>query len=97
LIHVDVNEAVFGAAYPQAVTHGIRCEIGEFVQELLRVWPHDARRTKRPPRPADALFEPSGIMRRDSGSQRISRPVFGKVRPSVLMAAIQDIVVDATD
>ncbi len=98
IVHVDVNDAVFGAAYPQAVTHGIRCEVGDFVQELLRVWPHDARITRRPPRPTAEPFEPSGIIsRRESGAQRISRPIFGKVRPSVLMEAIQRGVVEGTD
>ena len=41
LIHVDIDETAFGAAFPTAKTIGIRAEIRSFLRDLLNALPPD--------------------------------------------------------
>ena len=82
-IHVDVNPAVFGAAYPMAPTLGVQAEIGAFLAALLPRLP--ARRGARPtlpPMPWPAPLAPLGE---------------GLIRPRFLFEAIQRVVVESSD
>ena len=81
-IHVDVDPAVPGVAYPQAKTIGVQAEVGAFVEALLAAWPDAPAAAPELPRPHPAHHEPGGN---------------GLVRPSVLMGAIQTAVVDGSD
>ncbi|WP_170319712.1 thiamine pyrophosphate-dependent enzyme [Polyangium spumosum] len=82
-VHVDVNPAVFGAAYPGARTVGVQAEIGAFLSALLPrlpVW--HGKRPALPPLPRPAPLEPLGE---------------GAVRPRFLFEAIQRVVVESSD
>jgi acetolactate synthase I/II/III large subunit len=81
-IHVDVDSAVFGAAYPTAKTLGVQAEVRDFVGQLLTHFPNSspARRTS--------------AVRRIRTS--ISPPREGKVRPAFLMQEIQSRIIDNT-
>ena len=84
-VHVDVDRDVFGAAYPSARTVGVESDIGAFLDGLLRAWPANAT----PMRPPIAA-----VADRDLPVLREARSL---VRPRVLMAAIQRVVVDGSD
>ena len=82
-VHVDVDAAVFGAAYPEARTIGIEAEIGAFVDALLPLVPTTPReRWPAVPSPFPKSLEP-----------RAGLPV----RPSVLMDMVQRVVVEGSD
>ncbi len=87
-IHVDIDRAAFGAAYPRANTLAIESDCGSFLARLLpqlaaRPGPASPApiRASKPPAPAPALE-----LRRE-----------GPVRPQALMAAIQAVIVDDSD
>jgi acetolactate synthase-1/2/3 large subunit len=80
-VHVDVDARVFGAGYPQARTLGIEAEIGAFVDGILPLV-----QPKHAPELGDLEVHPPGAV-----------PHVGPVRASVLMDAVQRIVVDGSD
>jgi acetolactate synthase-1/2/3 large subunit len=86
-VHVDLDDTVFGAAYPQAPTLGVQSDVRAFVAKLLAAWPSSTPAVLPPvwgklhARPAPA------------GSLRES----GLVRGSILAAALQSIVVEGSD
>lgn len=84
LIHVDVDPAAFGAAYPAAPAIGIQSEIGAFVRGLL---PHlgPARR------PTFVLDRP-----RPSVPPGVAVAA-GPIHPATVFAAVQRVVVDGSD
>ncbi|MGK7925455.1 MAG: thiamine pyrophosphate-dependent enzyme [Spirulina sp.] len=81
-VHVDLDPTVFGVAYPHAETLGICSDIGAFVKGLLLYFPEGFGRSPR-------ALQPEPFVAVD----RVQSPV----RPEVLMAAIQQIVVDGSD
>jgi acetolactate synthase-1/2/3 large subunit len=84
LIHVDLDPDTFGAAYPDVPTLGVQSEIGAFVRALVARWPLTGPRSSRPAE----LRSSSGPMAPREG---------GAVRPSFLMQAIQEEVVEKSD
>lgn len=85
LVHVDLDDSVFGAAYPHAPTLGIQAELGAFLQQLL---PHFDDMPQR-----SAVIQ---VRSRPSTSEPSARAA-GPVRPSFLMAALQRRVVEESD
>lgn len=87
-IHVDVDPAVPGVAFPRAGTFAVQADAGAFLEALLAAWP--AGTPKRPvpvlPRPHPAHPAPGGDGHDAS-----------RIRPAVLMTAIQRLVVDQGD
>ena len=83
-IHVDVDPSAFGVGYPSAPTHRIEAEIGAFVRALLERLPEGLRRSQVP-------------QERTPTSPRSPSIPGCRVRPAVLMAAIQRAVLDRTD
>ncbi|MEM9543376.1 MAG: thiamine pyrophosphate-dependent enzyme [Cyanobacteria bacterium P01_E01_bin.42] len=81
-VHVDLDPTVFGVAYPHAETFGICSDIGEFVNKLLPYFPENSGK-------CPLGLQPESLTVRD----RTQNPV----RPEVLMAAIQEVVVDNSD
>lgn len=79
-IHVDIDPAVFGLAYPDAETVGVTAEISELVEALVELWPASKPRV----RPKLPTF-PTLVPEIDDE---------GLVHPRSLMAAIQRAVVD---
>jgi len=80
-LHVDLDPGVFGAAYPAAPTFGIHAELEAFLQQLLSA----------------LSAHPMGTPRRCWFGPLSPAPpprAAGKVRPNVLMAAIQAVVVE---
>lgn len=82
-IHVDIDPAVPGVAYPYAETYAVQADVGDFLAELLAAWP------STPARPAPLLPRPHPSHPTPGGS--------GRVKPSALMSAIQRMIVDGTD
>lgn len=84
-VHVDIDPEVPGVAYPHVETFGVRSDIKAFVEELLQQIPDAPDSTTLPlPRPEHKAIEPA---------PEADYPV----RPEVLMAAIQKIIVEDTD
>ncbi|MEH2107525.1 scytonemin biosynthesis protein ScyA [Nostoc sp.] len=84
-VHVDIDPEVPGVAYPQVETFGVRSDIKAFVKELLQQLPDAPHSTTLSlPRPEHKAIEPA---------PDVDYPV----RPEVLMAAIQKIVVEGSD
>ncbi|QKQ74150.1 scytonemin biosynthesis protein ScyA [Nostoc sp. TCL240-02] len=84
-IHVDIDPEVPGVAYPHVETFGVRSDIKAFVEELLEQLPDAPRSTTLSlPHPERKAIEPA---------PDIDYPV----RPEVLMAAIQKIIVEGSD
>lgn len=98
-IHVDLDDEVFGAAYPNSPTLGIQAEIGAFLDALLARWP-DAREgfQLKSKSQSELQQEPPAQLRPGSrpGPTLLARDR-GPVRPSYLMAALQREVVEKTD
>lgn len=83
VVHVDADPSVFGAAYPNAPTLGVRAEIGGLLEGLLATLP--ARPTPRscgPVRPVASSFVPA----RGQG-----------VSCRALMESVQRVVVEGSD
>lgn len=78
-IHVDVDPDVPGVAYPTAPTLAVRADVGAFLAALLEHLPELVPASVRFPRPERPQPGPGTA---------------GAVRPEVLMAAIQDVVVE---
>ena len=87
-IHVDVDPSVPGVAFPQADTFAIQADARDFLEALLAAWPTDGGQEPRLvlPRPHPVHPAPGDD---GHGSSRI--------RPAVLMAAIQRAIVDQGD
>ena len=83
-IHVDIDPAVPGSAYPNAPTLAICADIDTFAKALLERMP-----SRRPQASRDQWPHPSLA---DDGEQHA-----GRVRPEALMAAIQRGVIDKHD
>lgn len=81
MLHVDLDADVFGAAYPEVETLGVEADIGSFVALLCDHLEPSSVRPLRP-RPRPSNLPTLGD---------------GPVRPSILMAAIQRVVVEGTD
>ncbi|TKD05025.1 thiamine pyrophosphate-dependent enzyme [Polyangium fumosum] len=82
-LHVDVNPAVFGAAYPSAETLGVQAEIGAFLSALLpRLPAREGAPPALPPMPRPAPLDPLAE---------------GAVRPRFLFEAVQRVVVESSD
>jgi len=83
-VHVDIDPEVPGVAYPHVETFGVRSDIKAFVEELLQQLPDAPNSTMPLPRPEHKAIDPA---------PEADYPV----RPEVLMAAIQKIIVENTD
>ncbi|MEH2078780.1 MAG: scytonemin biosynthesis protein ScyA [Nostoc sp.] len=83
-VHVDIDPEVPGVAYPHVETFGVCSDIKAFVQELLQQLPDAPDSTISLPRPEHKAIEPA---------PDVDYPV----RPEVLMAAIQKLVVEGSD
>ncbi|MEI1373349.1 scytonemin biosynthesis protein ScyA [Nostoc sp. UHCC 0926] len=83
-VHVDIDPEVPGVAYPHVETFGVRSDIKSFVQELLQQLPDAPHSPMSLPRPEHKAIEPA-------------LDVDYPVRPEVLMAAIQKIIVEDSD
>ncbi|MEH2348894.1 MAG: scytonemin biosynthesis protein ScyA [Nostoc sp.] len=84
-IHVDIDPEVPGVAYPHVETFGVRSDIKAFVEELLQQLPDAPHSTTLSlPHPEHKAIEPA---------PDVDYPV----RPEVLMAAIQKIIVEGSD
>ncbi len=83
-VHVDIDPAVPGVAYPHVETFAVQADVGDFLTELLEAWPAALANAAAPelPRPHPSHPAPGGP---------------GRVRPHALMSAIQRLVVDGTD
>jgi thiamine pyrophosphate-dependent acetolactate synthase large subunit-like protein len=84
-IHVDIDPDVPGVAYPQASTLPIRADIGRFVTALLNKLPAVTNIQDQrldPPHPVRPHIEPSPA---------------AKIRPEVLMTAIQRVAIEKHD
>lgn len=83
-IHVDIDPAVPGVAYPHVETYGVQADVGDFLADLLDAWPAASAKAPQPslPRPHPSHPAPGGA---------------GLVRPSALMSAVQRVVVDGSD
>jgi acetolactate synthase-1/2/3 large subunit len=78
-IHVDVDPDVPGVAYPSAPTLAVRADVGVFLAALLEHLPERTPAAVRFPRPEPVRPGPA---------------VAGAVRPEVLMASIQEVVIE---
>jgi thiamine pyrophosphate-dependent acetolactate synthase large subunit-like protein len=84
-VHVDIDPEVPGVAYPHVETFGVRSDIKAFVEELLQQLPDAPHSTTLSlPRAERKAIEPA-------------LDVDYPVRPEVLMAAIQKIIVEGSD
>lgn len=84
LIHVDLDPSAFGAAYPDVPTLGVQGEIGAFLRSLIASWPSRGPRSSRP---AEIRSSAGPLAPRETGA----------VRPSFLMEAVQQHVVEKCD
>ncbi|AFY46806.1 thiamine pyrophosphate-dependent enzyme, possible carboligase or decarboxylase [Nostoc sp. PCC 7524] len=82
-VHVDIDPEVPGVAYPHANTFSIQSDIKTYLQELLKYLPDTAC--------ADASSLPH------PQPEAIAPAPDYPVRPEILMAAIQKIVVEGSD
>ncbi|MEH2435690.1 MAG: scytonemin biosynthesis protein ScyA [Nostoc sp.] len=83
-VHVDIDPEVPGVAYPHVETFPVQSDIKAFVEELLQQLPDAPDSTMPLPRPEPKAIEPA---------PEVDYPV----RPEVLMAAIQKMIVENTD
>ena len=85
-IHVDVDPRVPGVAFPQAKTLAVQADARDFLEALLAAWPAG---TPQRPTPELARAHPAPGGDGHAASRR--------VRPAVLMGAIQRAIVDVGD
>jgi len=81
-IHVDIDPDVPGVAYPQAFTLPVQADISTFVAAVLKKLPDIANTQARPRKPLQSSPEPSADI---------------KIRPEVLMGAIQRVAITKHD
>lgn len=82
-VHVDIDPQVPGVAYASAQTYPVQADIKAFVQALLKHMPENTASAISLPNPEQELIE--------AGAPDIP------VRPEVLMAAIQKVIVEGSD
>ncbi|MBH8554129.1 scytonemin biosynthesis protein ScyA [Nostocaceae cyanobacterium CENA357] len=84
-VHVDIDPEVPGVAYPYAETFSVRSDIKTYLQELLKHWPEtDSPSVETLPRPKHEEVP-------------LDLDIDYPVRPEVLMAAIQKVIVEGSD
>ncbi len=83
-LHVDIDPEIPGTAYPSAETFAIQSDIRVFVKALLKYFLQHPAQLAKPmlPRPEHSTISPR---------------THGKVRPVVLMDAIQRLIVEGSD
>ncbi len=81
-VHVDIDPEVAGVAYPSAETFFIQSDVGMFVKALLKQFPRLSRFPVSLPHPQREVINPS---------------TGGRVRPEVVMDAIQRVIVEGSD
>ncbi|MEB3282794.1 MAG: thiamine pyrophosphate-dependent enzyme [Lyngbya sp.] len=82
-IQVDIDPQVFGVAYPEVETLGIQSDVGLFIRALLKYFPPRGSLISQVlPRPEQTTVEPLNAC---------------PVRPSVLMDAIQRVIVEQSN
>jgi acetolactate synthase-1/2/3 large subunit len=86
-IHVDLDPDVPGTAYPDAYTLGVQADVGCFLRELLEYFPA----ASKPSTELDTDHRP----RQDRTPLRLAGR--GPIRPQILMAAVQNWIVDGSD
>jgi acetolactate synthase I/II/III large subunit len=86
LIHVDLDVGAFGAAYPDVPTLAVQSEIGSFLRALIAAWPAHGPRSSRP---AEIRASGGPLSPREKGQ--------GAVRPSFLMQAVQEEIVEKSE
>ncbi len=84
-VHVDIDPEVPGVAYPYAETFSVRSDIKTYLQELLKHWPE----TDLPP--------VASLPRPKHEAVPLDLDIDYPVRPEVLMAAIQKVIVEGSD
>ncbi|MGI2904594.1 scytonemin biosynthesis protein ScyA [Tolypothrix sp. VBCCA 56010] len=82
-VHVDIDPEVPGVAYASTKTYPVQADIKTFVQALLKHMPENTAEEISLPNPEQELIE--------AGAPDIP------VRPEVLMAAIQKVIVEGSD
>ncbi|MBG1266666.1 thiamine pyrophosphate-binding protein [Nostoc sp. WHI] len=83
-VHIDIDPEVPGVAYPSSETFSVQSDVGLFVTALLERFP------KRPSQPIAVMLP--------QPNRNVPVPhKDGLVRPDVLMAAIQDVIVENSD
>jgi len=90
-IHVDLEADAFGAAYPDVSTIGVQAEIGTFLRDLLRAWPHKSEPT------AEFESAPSSERVLATRVDALAARAECAVRPSYLMQEIQREIVERSD
>ncbi|MEA5506191.1 scytonemin biosynthesis protein ScyA [Halotia wernerae UHCC 0503] len=84
-VHVDIDPEVPGVAYPHAETFSVRADIKTYLQELLKHWPEtDSPSVATLPHPEHEAIP-------------LDLDIDYPVRPEVLMAAIQKVIVKGSD
>ncbi|MEH2290175.1 scytonemin biosynthesis protein ScyA [Nostoc sp.] len=83
-VHVDIDPEVPGVVYSHVETFGVRSDIKTFVKELLQQLP-------------DAPYSPISLPRPEHKAIELTTDVDYPVRPEVLMAGIQKIIVDGSN
>jgi acetolactate synthase-1/2/3 large subunit len=89
-IHVDIDPNVPGVAYPHAKTIGIQSDIKSFVRQLLRKLSADTEALDRV-----KASQPSSLPKPESSAVEPGQE--SPIRPSVLMEAIQKVIIDGSD
>ncbi len=97
-VHVDLDPAAFGAAYPSARTMGVCSEIGRFLRALLdRLSARQVKRGAAPPSGGGGGAWPPPSNRPGGANGAARGPsTYELVRPSALMHAVQREVVERT-
>ncbi|MGB3653331.1 MAG: scytonemin biosynthesis protein ScyA [Rivularia sp. (in: cyanobacteria)] len=89
-IHVDIDPNVPGVAYPHAETIGIQSDIKTFLKQLLRHLETDIEAVNRV-----KAAQPSSLPKPERSTVEPGQE--SPIRPEVLMAAIQKVIVDGSD
>ena len=87
-IHVDVDPRVPGVAFPQADTFAIQADARDFLEALLAAWPNTGEQGPPSVQPRPHPVHPAPG---DDGHAS------SRIRPAVLMGAIQRAIVDRGD
>jgi acetolactate synthase-1/2/3 large subunit len=82
-VHVDINPEAFGKAYPEVPCQPVVADIGAFARALTSAWPK-------------GRAQPTELRARSTRHVSAARAT-GPVRPSVLMDAVQRVVVENSD
>jgi acetolactate synthase-1/2/3 large subunit len=97
IIQVDPTSTQIGGAFPEVELLAISADIKTFTAKLAACWP---------PSPADESFDELSLLpnnvttfssRPSSGAAALSSAAHKRVRPSALMRAVQQVVLDGSD